>query len=69
MSETNYAREGMTPNAKRFTARLSFGLANILETYRRWMDERDISTPLTYAMEGIVFDEFGRFPRMGLAPD
>jgi hypothetical protein len=52
---------GDDPNNKRFTARLAFGLANVLDTYRHWMDERDISTPLTYAMEGIVFDEGGTF--------
>jgi hypothetical protein len=52
---------GDEPHTKRFTARLSFGLANLLEIYRRWMDEREISTPLTYAMEGIVFDEMGNF--------
>jgi hypothetical protein len=52
---------GDHPDDKRFTARLSFGLANVLDTYRRWMDERDITTPLTYAMEGIVFDQGGTF--------
>jgi hypothetical protein len=46
---------------KRFTARLSFGLANVLETYRNWMREHRLSTPLTYAMEGIVLDEVGNF--------
>lgn len=43
------------------TARLSFGLANVLATYRRWLDERGHPTPLTYAMEGIVFDRQGSF--------
>jgi hypothetical protein len=52
---------GDDPNKKRFTARLCFGLANVLDTYHRWMDENGINTPLTYAMEGIVFDEFGNF--------
>ncbi|MFC1996326.1 hypothetical protein ACFLXI_01800 [Chloroflexota bacterium] len=52
---------GDSPDKKRFTARLSFGLANLLEAYRCWMDQRGIETPLTYAMEGIVFDQFGRF--------
>ena len=52
---------GDSPNTKRFTARLSFGLANVVDTYRRWMDERSITTPLTYAMEGIVFDQYGVF--------
>jgi hypothetical protein len=52
---------GDSPDKKQFTARLSYGLANVLDTYRRWMDERGIDTPLTYAMEGIVFDEFGFF--------
>jgi hypothetical protein len=46
-------------DTKRFTARLAFGLANVLDTYRRWMAERGIATPLTYAMEGIVFDQYG----------
>jgi len=48
-------------DAKRFTARLAFGLANVLDTYRRWMAEHGFSTPLTYAMEGIVFDQYGTF--------
>ena len=46
---------------KHFTARLSFGLASVLDTYRAWIDDRNLSVPLTYAMEGIVFDEFGNF--------
>jgi hypothetical protein len=48
-------------DVKRFTARLAFGLANVLDTYRRWMAEHGFSTPLTYAMEGIVFDQYGTF--------
>jgi hypothetical protein len=52
---------GDEPDKKRFTARLSFGLANVLAAYRRWLDERGIDTPLTYAMEGIVFDRNGQF--------
>lgn len=48
-------------DSKRFTARLAFGLANVLDTYRHWMRERGLTTPLTYAMEGIVFDQYGRF--------
>ena len=52
---------GDHPDDKRFTARLSFGLANVIDTYRRWMDERGLDTPLTYAMEGIVFDPDGTF--------
>ena len=48
-------------DSKRFTARLAFGLANLLDTYRRWMGERGFSTPLTYAMEGIVLDHDGTF--------
>ena len=58
----NELREGGDdPGAKRFTARLSFGLANVLSTYRHWLDEQGYATPLTYAMEGIVFDERGYF--------
>ena len=58
----NELREGGdAPDEKRFTARLSFGLANVLATYRRWLDEHGYSTPLTYAMEGIVFDREGYF--------
>jgi hypothetical protein len=58
----NELREGGdAPDKKRFTARLSFGLANVLATYRRWMDDHGYSTPLTYAMEGIVFDREGYF--------
>ncbi len=48
-------------DSKRFTARLAFGLANVLDTYRHWMAEHGFSTPLTYAMEGIVFDQYGTF--------
>lgn len=58
----NELREGGDePGRKRFTARLSFGLANVLETYRRWLDDHGYETPLTYAMEGIVFDSEGYF--------
>jgi hypothetical protein len=52
---------GDSPDHKRFTARLAFGLANVLDTYRLWLDERGHATPLTYAMEGIVCDEYGNF--------
>lgn len=56
----NELREGGDrPEQKRFTARLSFGMANILDTYRKWLDEHGYSTPLTYAMEGIVLDAQG----------
>ena len=58
----NELREGGDePDQKRFTARLSFGLANLIATYRQWMDERGYETPLTYAMEEIVFDQEGDF--------
>jgi hypothetical protein len=52
---------GDEPDKKRFTARLSFGLANVLAAYRKWLDEHGDNTPLTYAMEGIVFDKDGIF--------
>ena len=58
----NELREGGDePGHKRFTARLSFGLANLLATYRDWLDRQGYATPLTYAMEGIVFDREGLF--------
>jgi hypothetical protein len=58
----NELREGGdAPDQKRFTARLSFGLANVLDVYRHWLDEHGLTTPLTYAMEGIVLDAEGRF--------
>jgi len=58
----NELREGGDePGKKRFTARLSFGLANLLTAYRLWLDEHGYTTPLTYAMEGIVFDREGYF--------
>lgn len=58
----NELREGGDePNKKRFTARLSFGLANVLSAYRSWLDDHNLTTPLTYAMEGIVFDAQGNF--------
>jgi len=53
--------DGNAADRKHFTARLSFALANVLQTYRRWLDEHGLQTPLTYAMEGIVFDSQGRF--------
>lgn len=58
----NELREGGDePDKKRFTARLSFGLANVLRVYREWLDARGFFIPLTYAMEGIVCDAEGRF--------
>jgi len=58
----NELREGGDePGKKRFTARLSFGLANVLDAYHRWMVDYGHHTPLTYAMEGIVFDDRGYF--------
>jgi hypothetical protein len=58
----NELREGGDePDKKRFTARLSFGLANLLAAYRAWLGGHGLKTPLTYAMEGIVFDAQGNF--------
>ncbi len=58
----NEMREGGdAPSQKRFTARLSFGLANLIALYRNWLAERGHSLPITYAMEGIVFDACGDF--------
>jgi len=58
----NELREGGDdPQTKRFTARLSFGLANVLDAYRAWLRAHGAVTPLTYAMEGIVLDERGFF--------
>jgi len=58
----NELREGGdAPDKKRFTARLSFGLANVISAYRQWLDEHGYSTPLTYAMEVIVFNREGYF--------
>ena len=58
----NELREGGdAADKKRFTARLSFSLANVLHNYRRWLDDHGFQTPLTYAMEGIVFDKQGLF--------
>jgi len=58
----NELREGGDePNNKRFTARLAFGLANLIATYRHWLDEHGYTTPLTYAMEEIVYDREGYF--------
>lgn len=52
---------GDDPTTKRFTARLAFGLANLVDAYRSWLDDHGIQVPLTYAMESLVFDETGRF--------
>ncbi|MGC9347114.1 MAG: hypothetical protein ACP5JG_03155 [Anaerolineae bacterium] len=58
----NELREGGdAPETKRFTARLSFGLANVISAYRGWLDDHGYETPLAYAMEGIVFDDLGYF--------
>ena len=58
----NELREGGDdPATKRFTARLSFGLSQIIATYRRWLDDHGFNTPLTYAMEGLVQDNAGKF--------
>jgi hypothetical protein len=58
----NELREGGDePGKKRFTHGLARDLVNLLTAYRTWLDERGLSTPLTYAMEGIVFDETGNF--------
>lgn len=52
---------GDDPNLKRFTARVAFGLANVLNEYRNWLATHGYQTPLTYAMEGIVFHSDGEF--------
>jgi hypothetical protein len=53
----NELREGGDePDKKRFTARLSFALANVIQASRRWLDDHGYATPLTYAMEEIVYD-------------
>ncbi len=58
----NELREGGDAwERKRFTARLSFGLARVIETYRAWLIDRGLPFRLTYAMEGIVFDDARRF--------
>jgi len=58
----NELREfGDDPEKKRFTARVSFGLANVLISYREWLGEHGWKIPLTYAMEGIVLDGKGLF--------
>lgn len=58
----NELREGGDePGKKKFTAALANNLASLLAAYRAWLQEHALSTPLTYAMEGIVFDEKGDF--------
>ena len=58
----NELREGGDePGKKKFTRGLASNLVNLLNAYREWLQERQLSTPLTYAMEGIVFDEAGNF--------
>jgi hypothetical protein len=58
----NELREGGDePDKKRFSARLSFALANVLHTYRDYLEEWGWHTPLTYAMESIVCEEEGNF--------
>ncbi len=58
----NELREGGDePGKKKFTRGLAHNLCNLLTAYRTWLDEHGLSTPLTYAMESIVFDETGNF--------
>jgi hypothetical protein len=58
----NELREGGDePDKKKFTVMLAQNLTNLLSVYRAWLDEHGLSTPLTYAMEGIVFNEQGKF--------
>jgi hypothetical protein len=58
----NELREGGDhPKNKRFSARLSFALANVLSEYRQWLDSHGFDTPLTYASEGIVVEPEGWF--------
>lgn len=58
----NEQRQGGTlPGQFGFTARVAFGLANLIATYREWLQQHGYSTPLTYAMEGSVFDTEGNF--------
>lgn len=53
----NELREGGdAPDQKRFTARIAFNLANVLQASRRWLDDHGYATPLTYAIEEIVYD-------------
>jgi len=53
----NELREGGdAPHQKHFTARLAFNLACLIRASRRWLDEHGFSTPLTYAIEEIVYD-------------
>lgn len=58
----NELREGrFSSPEKKFSARLSFAMANLIAQYREWLDARGLSTPLTYASEGIVINEEGLF--------
>lgn len=53
----NELREGGdAPDRKRFSARLAFGLANLLSASREWLRDHGCTTPVTYAMEEIVYD-------------
>ena len=48
----NELREGGDePGKKRFMARLSFGLARIIEVYREWAAKRQLDVGFAYAME------------------
>ncbi|MFW5688166.1 MAG: hypothetical protein ACOC1U_01235 [Spirochaetota bacterium] len=58
----NELREGGDAwESKRFTSRLSYGLVRVLEAYHEWLAREGVEARLTYAMEGIVFDEDGSF--------
>jgi hypothetical protein len=58
----NELREGGDePDKKKFSPTLANNLAKLISSYRAWLDGHGYATPLTYAMEGIVFDEKGTF--------
>lgn len=58
----NELREGGDePENKRFTPALASNLAAVISAYKQWLGEQGYHIPLTYAMEGIVFDADGNF--------
>jgi exo-beta-1,3-glucanase (GH17 family) len=58
----NELREGGDePEKKVFSPALARNLADLISSYRTWLGDHGYTTPITYAMEGIVFDQKGNF--------
>lgn len=48
---------GDDPNKKHFSPLLAKNLSSLLRESRKWLNDHGYNTPVTYAMEGISFDQ------------